>query len=194
MTSCVILIDMNNNKKLIFKKEDIEKAVNSSTSLREVVDKIGKPINGFYVNRLRLEIENFGINTEHFEKNVTIHCQECNKPFIVMLHDKNKRKFCSLRCANQKVRGAAIQKNENDLIGEGKHRIICFRYHEKKCVVCGEDKIVGVHHYDENHDNDEPKNLVPICPTHHAYIHSKFRKLVEKKVNDYYKQFIGMEE
>ena len=68
------------------------------------------------------------------------------------------------------------------------YRVICFTYHEKKCVVCGEDKIVAVHHFDENHENNDPMNLIPLCPTHHGYWHSKWRHLIESAVNEYREQ------
>jgi hypothetical protein len=61
-----------------------------------------------------------------------------------------------------------------------------FLHHEKRCVVCGEDRIVTVHHFDENHFNNDPSNLVPVCPTHHQYLHSQYRCLVETRINEYH--------
>lgn len=49
--------------------------------------------------------------------------------------------------------------------------------------------IVAVHHYDENHSNNDPKNLVPLCPTHHQYLHSRYAGLIKDKVNDYVNNF-----
>jgi len=59
------------------------------------------------------------------------------------------------------------------------YRTICFKHWEKKCVVCGFDKIVAVHHMDENKNNNSPNNLIPLCPNHHEMFHSKWRKEVE---------------
>jgi 5-methylcytosine-specific restriction endonuclease McrA len=69
------------------------------------------------------------------------------------------------------------------------YRTICFKNHKKICVVCGEDKIVTVHHMDEDHQNNDPKNLVPLCPTHHHYWHSKYRELIRTKVEEYINNF-----
>jgi len=63
---------------------------------------------------------------------------------------------------------------------------ICFRFHKKKCVVCGEDKAVVVHHFDYNHKNNDPKNLIPLCPTHHSYLHNKdLKDLISDKIEEY---------
>ncbi|MEI6849840.1 MAG: HNH endonuclease signature motif containing protein, partial [archaeon] len=49
----------------------------------------------------------------------------------------------------------------------------------KKCVVCGFDKIVDLHHLDHNHDNNSRENLIGLCPNHHRMIHNiKTRKEV----------------
>jgi hypothetical protein len=64
----------------------------------------------------------------------------------------------------------------------GNYRTICWAHHKKECVICGENKIVAVHHYDHNHNNNDPSNLIPLCPTHHVYVHSGHKSLVEDKI------------
>lgn len=59
----------------------------------------------------------------------------------------------------------------------------------KKCVICGEDKIVEVHHYYHDNADNRPENLVPLCPTHHQYMHSSYRELIEKDVDKYVEDF-----
>ena len=177
--------------KITYNKNEIEDAVKDSKSYTELLKKFNKPKNGFYVSKFKKIVEEYQCDISHFEKTGKVNCQHCNKLFEVMLHDKSKRKFCSLKCANQKVRGAAIPKKEEDLYGEKKFRLICFRYHEKKCVVCNESNVISVHHYDENHENNDPKNLIPLCPTHHVYMHSKFKHLIDEKVKEYIKNFMG---
>lgn len=82
---------------------------------------------------------------------------------------------CSHGCSNTHFRSG-----ENNGNYKGEHyRTVCFDTHEKKCIVCGEDKIVAVHHYDENHNNNDIYNLIPLCPTHHQYVHSKYKDLVQ---------------
>jgi predicted HNH restriction endonuclease len=42
---------------------------------------------------------------------------------------------------------------------------------------------------DENRKNNNPSNLVPLCPTHHQYIHSRYRDEVLPIVEEYMKNF-----
>lgn len=58
-------------------------------------------------------------------------------------------------------------------------------------MICGEDKIVAVHHYDHNHYNNDPANLVPLCPTHHQYVHSRYKDEVKSIIDDYVRKFRG---
>jgi hypothetical protein len=66
-----------------------------------------------------------------------------------------------------------------------RYRTTCFAYHKKQCVVCGEDKIVSVHHMNEDRTDNSPENLIPLCPTHHQYFHSRYRNEVEHKIVKY---------
>lgn len=97
---------------------------------------------------------------------------------------------CSYSCSNKhfrhKRKGGARYKPTKELIASGKYREICFRFHEKSCIVCGEDKIVAVHHIDEDHTNNDPENLVVLCPTHHCYIHSEYADEIRPYIEDYF--------
>jgi hypothetical protein len=66
---------------------------------------------------------------------------------------------------------------------------ICFRFHKKECIICGEKNIVAVHHFDLNNKNNDPVNLVPMCPTHHIYLHSRYKNLIINKVLVYREKF-----
>ena len=50
-----------------------------------------------------------------------------------------------------------------------------------------ENNIVAVHHVNENHMDNRPENLVPLCPTHHQYMHSRHKVLIENVVEEYIK-------
>lgn len=43
----------------------------------------------------------------------------------------------------------------------------------KKCIICGFDKIVELHHLDGNHNNNSKENFIGLCPNHHKMIHSE---------------------
>lgn len=106
-------------------------------------------------------------------------CIKCSKEYEIETRENTKQfrdsKFCSRSCANNRQewwRENATQ-----------YSTICFHHWDYKCIVCGFDKIVEVHHYDHNHDNNDPSNLVPLCPNHHQMMHSKWRSEVEPIVD-----------
>lgn len=104
-------------------------------------------------------------------------CPICSKP----IKDYKIGTTCSHACSNKFFRSGPNNGNWNP----ERYQSTCFHYHEKKCVVCDEVNIVTVHHLDENHDNNDPSNLIPLCPTHHQYWHSKFKYIIEDLVVDY---------
>ena len=101
---------------------------------------------------------------------------------------------CSNSCANTHFRSGINNPNykggENrNSRGEAPYRVICFSYHKKECVICGEDLIVEVHHLDGVKENNAPENLIPICSTHHKYWHSRHKHLIENEVLEYAEDF-----
>lgn len=111
-------------------------------------------------------------------------CPSCKK-----MHSKDGI-TCSYGCSNSYFRSGENNPNwKEDSVTPRSYRSTCFLHHEKKCIVCGEEKIVAVHHMDENRKNNNPSNLVPLCPTHHQYIHSRYRDEVLPIVEEYMKNF-----
>jgi predicted nucleic acid-binding Zn ribbon protein len=111
-------------------------------------------------------------------------CPQCGTAF------SGKSETCSRACANTYFRSGERHPNWK----ESRYRTTCFLHHIKSCVVCGEDNIVEVHHLDEDRDNNDPSNLIPLCPTHHAYWHSRFRYLVEATVTNYLNDWLAARE
>lgn len=116
-----------------------------------------------------------------------VFCFNCNKDIIInereYIHPKKDKYFCSRACANStggKSKAKKILEN-----GLSTYTSICWKNHMKKCVVCDEYRIVAVHHLDENKRNNNPENLVPLCPTHHGYWHSRFKSLIYNQVMNY---------
>ena len=56
----------------------------------------------------------------------------------------------------------------------------------KKCTICDFDKILELHHLDNNHKNNSEDNLIGLCPNHHKMVHHRshrkevFQALQEK--------------
>ena len=119
----------------------------------------------------------FGPITQH---NKTCEC--CGNAFVFEGRVKSKAftkaKYCSRACANNRQKWW----NENAT----HYRTIAFQSWKQECAICGFDKIVAVHHIGENHDNNDPHNLIPLCPNHHEMVHSKWKKeilpLIEEAV------------
>jgi hypothetical protein len=120
-------------------------------------------------------------------------CPICETKFTTYVGKKEKQ-TCSYGCSNTFFRSGKKHPNflPDDSLKEGasKYRRICFRRHKKECVVCKENKIVAVHHYDENHENNDPPNLIPLCPTHHQYMHSRHAYLIRPIVVEYIAEFM----
>lgn len=105
------------------------------------------------------------------------HKEACKKNYKQCLNercdnnfwDSKERSFCSQNCFID-----AFKKGEYEVANKlVSYRTLCFEYHEHKCIFCEENNILDVHHLDEDHNHNTPANLVPVCPTHHRYIHHK---------------------
>lgn len=113
--------------------------------------------------------------------------EKCNRTFEWFGRKGTRRyeraRFCSISCS--KTRNGFWNKNIKH------YQVICFKYHEKKCIICEFDKIVAVHHNDENRENNSPLNLIPLCPNHHEMVHTKkYKKEIQDKIDIWIKEQI----
>lgn len=109
-------------------------------------------------------------------------CPVCKKLFETSKAHKKEKTVCSIACSNTYFRSG--KNNPNYKETKKDYRAICFEFYPKKCLVCNEINIVEVHHFDENHENNDINNLVPLCPTHHKYWHSRYKNLIYQKILD----------
>lgn len=123
-----------------------------------------------------------------------VECQCCGSEFQVKEFEKQHplkdKYFCSRSCANSEGGKAKAAKHHTDEVA--KYTTVAWRHHEKRCIICGETKIVAVHHFDEDHHNNDPKNLIPMCPTHHQYMHSRYKSEILDQVVEYIKTKWGL--
>ena len=56
---------------------------------------------------------------------------------------------------------------------------------KKENIVKFIENINGNEYNIENENNNDPENLIPLCPTHHQYLHSRYRNLIIDKINEY---------
>jgi len=59
----------------------------------------------------------------------------------------------------------------------------------EKCMICGFDKVIELHHLDKDHSNKSSQNLIGLCPNHHRMLHNvKYGKeikfLIQSKLKD----------
>ena len=177
--------------------EEFAEIVRISKNRTEVCRRLNVPYNGASMRKVSERISRLGLNIAHFlsvaefnrrnEKYpvVKLNCPVCGSQFVSRPGSKKRdKKTCSRKCSNiQRPRGGALKISH--------YRTICFKYHKKECVICGEGKILSVHHYDENHENNAPENLIPLCPTHHQYVHSGFSEDVLPKIKLYREKFLS---
>jgi len=151
-----------------------------------VVDRYAITKRLFKVKCKFCEIKKFNCNIKRHEETCYLNpknlkrCLRCDSPIKDF---KNSRGTCSRACSNVYFKDL---RNERQNIKN--YRTICFRHHQKECVVCGESKIVAVHHMNENRQDNSSKNLVPLCPTHHQYLHSKYKNEILPVVRKYLKK------
>lgn len=167
-------------------KKELLLLLENANSMRDLSVGFGYSANYGAFNKAKIinEYKNIGIDLKTYWKDriwTTRCCPVCQKQFDV--RHKETKLVCSKGCANTYYRSG---ENHGNWKPEA-YRSTCFEYHDKKCVVCGEYHIVTVHHLDHNKNNNNPDNLIPLCPTHHQYWHSRHRHLIEKAVFDYIK-------
>lgn len=95
-------------------------------------------------------------------------CPVCGTLFQTKQGHKREKTTCSHSCSNTFF---ASLRNKEERYKQ--YRTICFKNWPKSCILCGFDKVVEVHHLDNNHKNNDKNNLVPLCPNHHRMIHTK---------------------
>lgn len=170
----------------------MENIIKTSETISEAIVKLYKYDNGTsrqkfmsYVKENDIDISHLKSRKSKYKKQTKI-CPVCGKDFDTVINHRDEKTTCSYSCSNSFFRSG----NKNGNWSEDSYRTTCFSHHEKKCIICGEENIVSVHHYDENKDNNLPENLIPMCPTHHQYVHSRFSYLVMDKVNEFRDNYI----
>lgn len=88
--------------------------------------------------------------------------------------------YCSRECGNRHKNELRIKNGEWD--NSTNYRKKAFDNYEHKCVVCGwheDERILEVHHKDENRNNNNIDNLCILCPICHRKITLGYYKLTD---------------
>jgi len=166
-------------------------AVRNSTCISQIVMNLDLPFNTIYTRYVREQIERLKLSTCHFGRKrkhtyVFRICPVCQTEFETPINHRDEKTTCSHKCANTYFRTGKNHPNYKDDV---KYQTLCWRYHKKECIICGENRVVAAHHYNENHHDNRPENFVPLCPTHHQYWHSGYRHLIQDRVEQYVLNF-----
>ena len=177
-------------------KEKFIEIVSTSYSKNEISEKLGLPNNGRSSNYITELIVKYNLDISHFDAKrkqrkypiIEKICPICGEIFKTKKGSPREKTVCSYSCSNTYFRSG--DDNPNFKYGTRlTYRLICFTYHEHKCVCCGEKLLLVVHHLDSNRDNNHPLNLIPLCGTHHGYWHSKYRYMIKDTVIKYMEDF-----
>ena len=145
--------------------------------------KVNCNICGIEVNKKPYNVKKYKIHycsikcrTEGNTKSIEVDCACCGKKMIRKQHEYNSSKtgnlFCSKSCS------AKISNENRAGFGISRYRDIAFKEKEKKCEVCGYEKIKGilvVHHIDRDRTNSNISNLKVLCPNCHHEEHFNMR-------------------
>lgn len=118
---------------------------------------------------------------------VLCECTECGKEIwrrkSQIKRSKTGNVFCSRSCAtayhNKTIKCG--EKNPNFIDGYATYRTKAMRVYPHKCAVCGwqeDERILEVHHIDENRHHNSDDNLIILCPICHKKITMHFYTLV----------------
>jgi len=170
----------------------MQEIFNTFDSLSDACRYYKFPINGSGLRKIKSIISENNIDISHFTngtkkkikyERIIKNCPVCDKEFETIINHPHEKKTCSYACSNTYFRTGVSNPNYRG----NNYRTIMRLNHPMECIVCGENKIVECHHYDENHNNNEPSNLIPLCPTHHQYIHSRYKDEVMGIIEEYRK-------
>ena len=180
-------------------REDAEILIRESVSKSEVCRKLGQHVNGTGLRIVNTIVEKYGLDTSHFSMKAANNkfnrryeliekiCPVCNKKFLDKKDHEREKTTCSHSCSNTYFRSGKNNPNWKEEISQTEwgYRKACFLKWEKRCILCGFDMVVEVHHLDENHFNNDPQNLVPLCPNHHKALHTtKYGESIKKQIDE----------
>lgn len=119
---------------------------------------------------------------EHANKKIKLFCANCGKEIyrVPSQVDRNKSGFfyCSIECGN--IHKNRLREESGEWDDSQSYRKKAFGVYEHKCCICGwdeDERILEVHHKDEDRSHNQVSNLCIICPTCHRKITLGYYKL-----------------
>ena len=88
--------------------------------------------------------------------------------------------FCSRECGNRWKSKQIANKQDGT-----SYRRNAFEYYPHKCSICGwneDERVLEVHHIDEDRQNNQLSNLIILCPNCHKFLTLHLFSLEELKI------------
>lgn len=111
---------------------------------------------------------------------VQLSCLYCGDTFYVKANRAESRKFCSRACFADARYGTTGHRSNRDRSGPANPnyrgtnnpitaRKIALKLYSPRCMICGWDIAVDVHHIipRRHGGTNDPENLIILCPNHH---------------------------
>ncbi len=130
-----------------------------------------KPQNFLYTDKGKNHLcPNCGVKNKIKRK-----CAWCGKEVERTPSQINKNKTGYVYCSREhgNLHKNFLRKLSGEWDNSSNYRTKAFNAYEHKCACCGwceDERILEVHHIDENRDNNELDNLIILCPTCHRKI------------------------
>ena len=121
-------------------------------------------------------------NSLTHRKRIIVNCEYCGKPFekvqSKLENSKSGLYFC---CREHKDLAQRLEFGCKEIMpdhygtanGAYSYRQWAFNEYEHKCAVCGwceDERVLEVHHIDEDRSNNDINNLIILCPICHRYL------------------------
>lgn len=119
-------------------------------------------------------------------KKEKFNCAYCGKEIYrvpsQIARNKTGLFYCSQRCGN--LHKNQIRKENGEWDNSLNYRLRAFENYEHKCAICGwceDERVLEVHHIDEDRSHNQLENLIILCPICHKKLTLHLYQLVERK-------------
>lgn len=157
--------------------EDLVLICDNYCSASEYLRLNALPTNGRYIKVLTDKVREFDLIWKLPASILDSTCPVCNSNYK---KSRQTQVTCSKSCANTYFRSGG--NHPNYVHGKSSYRQRSLEHYGHKCLACDETLVIEIYHIDENRLNNSIDNIIPLCPTHHKYMHTEYKDLILDKI------------